>query len=111
MKHTLTNSHTHTALFLLDPVSGELVLVASLDYEQVKQYSFNVTIMDRGFPPLNDTAEVHVTVTDENDNTPMFGADLFQASVAEGNYSLIGPFAVANVTALDPDCAVVWLQT
>lgn len=50
--------------------NGSVVLTGPLDHEFVTFYVFNVTARDRGMPPLNDTAQVQISVVDENDNRP-----------------------------------------
>ncbi|KAK7485608.1 hypothetical protein BaRGS_00023183 [Batillaria attramentaria] len=50
--------------------NGTIYLTGRLDYESVNYYYFRVIASDRGTPPLNDTAEVQISVLDENDNRP-----------------------------------------
>ncbi|XP_076467599.1 protocadherin-1-like [Babylonia areolata] len=51
--------------------NGSIILTGPLDHEDATYYYFRVMAVDRGRPPLNDTAEVQITVLDENDNRPV----------------------------------------
>ena len=60
----------------------------TLDFEMVQSYTFNVTVRDAGSPPRYDVAEVRITVTDENDNSPQFlPSNEYSTEVAEGDYT------------------------
>ena len=58
--------------FTIDTNSGILGLVKDLDYEKKQFYQVEVTAADRGEPSKSATAILHVTVTDVNDNAPVF---------------------------------------
>lgn len=47
-----------------------------------------VTARDGGNPPHSDTTDVEISVTDVNDNAPVFKQPMYSASVAED--ALIG---------------------
>ncbi|XP_074012174.1 protocadherin gamma-A2-like [Numenius arquata] len=55
-------------LFQLEPKTGAITLVRSLDFEDVESYELEVQARDGG--GLFDTAKVDITVTDVNDNAP-----------------------------------------
>uniref|UniRef100_A0A8C5DB83 Cadherin, EGF LAG seven-pass G-type receptor 3 n=1 Tax=Gouania willdenowi TaxID=441366 RepID=A0A8C5DB83_GOUWI len=70
--------------FSIDSVTGEIQVVAPLDYESEREYTLRVRAQDNGRPPLsNNTGIVSVQVTDVNDNPPIFVSTPFQASVLE----------------------------
>ncbi|KAL8194359.1 UNVERIFIED_CONTAM: hypothetical protein K2H54_016241 [Gekko kuhli] len=50
--------------------TGNLYVIQSLDYEQVKVFKVTVRAVDSGFPPLSSEVMVRVVVMDENDNAP-----------------------------------------
>lgn len=79
---------------------AKLVLCNPLDREITETYSLTVSVSDRGKPPLNSTAIVMITVTDCNDNAPMFSNTEYHAEVSEN--SLIGTRLI-KVNAHDPD--------
>ncbi|KAK5865746.1 hypothetical protein PBY51_019991 [Eleginops maclovinus] len=79
---------------------GKLVLCNPLDRETKDSYSLTVSVSDRGTPPLNSSAVVMVTVTDCNDNAPVFSSTGYHAQVSEN--SPVGTRLV-QVSAQDPD--------
>ncbi|XP_018558735.1 LOW QUALITY PROTEIN: protocadherin-23 [Lates calcarifer] len=79
---------------------GKLVLCNPLDRETTESYALTVSVSDRGTPPLNSSAVVMITVTDCNDNAPIFSSSEYHAHVSEN--SQVGTRLV-QVTAQDPD--------
>ncbi|XP_027139462.1 protocadherin-23 [Larimichthys crocea] len=79
---------------------GKLVLCNPLDRETTENYALTVSVSDRGTPPLNSSAVVMVTVTDCNDNAPVFSSTEYHAQVSENSH--VGTRLV-QVTAQDPD--------
>ncbi|KAM4738217.1 cadherin EGF LAG seven-pass G-type receptor 3 isoform 1-T1 [Anableps anableps] len=87
--------------FSIDSVTGEIQVVAPLDYESEREYTLRVRAQDNGRPPLsNNTGIVSVQVTDVNDNPPIFVSTPFQASVLES-----APFgsSILHIQAIDTD--------
>uniref|UniRef100_A0A3P9BH59 Dachsous cadherin-related 2 n=1 Tax=Maylandia zebra TaxID=106582 RepID=A0A3P9BH59_9CICH len=78
----------------------ELVLCNALDRETTESYALTVSVSDRGMPPLNSSTVVIVTVTDCNDNVPVFSSTEYHAQVSEN--SQLGTKLV-QVSAHDPD--------
>ena len=58
--------------FVINPQTGEISLIDSLDFEATQQFSFTVQATDTGSPTMTGTALVVVKVTDANDNVPQF---------------------------------------
>ncbi|XP_012875827.1 PREDICTED: protocadherin beta-18-like [Dipodomys ordii] len=56
------------AMFQINPLSGEIILKASLDYELVKSYKINIQAVDGG--GLSTRCTVRLQVLDINDNPP-----------------------------------------
>ena len=52
--------------------NGLISTIMSLDHEFQKLYKFQVLVEDNGTPSLNNTVNVEIEVTDENDNAPYF---------------------------------------
>ncbi|CAL8330612.1 unnamed protein product [Merluccius merluccius] len=82
---------------------GRLVLCNPLDRETKEGYRLTITASDRGMPPLNSSTVIMVTVTDVNDNAPVFVNTEYHAQVSED--SLAGTRLV-QVSAHDPDLGV-----
>ncbi|NXD74407.1 PCDBF protein, partial [Eolophus roseicapillus] len=51
--------------------NGDVFVLWSLDYEQVRQIKVLVSASDAGSPPLSANVTIHVVVVDENDNAPL----------------------------------------
>ena len=84
--------------------SVELVLSQALDYEQVTEYTIVVEVFDildssEGVS-LSSTTEITVRVIDDNDNPPLFSADVISAAIPE--LAAVGTL-VRQVTANDAD--------
>ncbi|KAJ8394032.1 hypothetical protein AAFF_G00053760 [Aldrovandia affinis] len=58
--------------FGIDPRSGAIRALRGLDREEVTHYSLTVQAVDGGDPPLSTAVQVTVTVSDVNDNPPIF---------------------------------------
>ena len=56
----------------IDARSGELKTKEPLDREEREEYSFPVSVTDKGSPPRTATVNVKVTILDVNDNDPNF---------------------------------------
>uniref|UniRef100_A0A3P8VAA9 Cadherin EGF LAG seven-pass G-type receptor 3 n=1 Tax=Cynoglossus semilaevis TaxID=244447 RepID=A0A3P8VAA9_CYNSE len=87
--------------FSIDSVTGEIQVVAPLDYESEREYTLRVRAQDNGRPPLsNNTGIVSIQVTDVNDNPPIFVSTPFQASVLES--APVGS-SILHIQAIDTD--------
>lgn len=87
--------------FSIDSVTGEIQVVAPLDFEAEREYTLRVRAQDNGRPPLsNNTGIVSVQVTDVNDNPPIFVSTPFQASVLES--APVGS-SILHIQAIDTD--------
>ncbi|XP_068147300.1 protocadherin-like wing polarity protein stan isoform X2 [Drosophila tropicalis] len=86
--------------FSINQQTGAIVTNAPLDRETTSGYLLTVTAKDGGNPSLSDTTDVEISVTDVNDNAPMFKNPLYQSSILED--ALVGT-SVIQVSASDPD--------
>lgn len=71
-----------------------------LDYERIQQITLKVIAVDKGNPTLRSTADVTITIIDENDHNPVFASETYYADVPEG---CPDDTTVAELTAEDPD--------
>ncbi|KAG8226852.1 hypothetical protein J437_LFUL004093 [Ladona fulva] len=69
--------------FTVDKMTGAVTLLRSLDYDTVQEYHLNVTAQDLGFVPRTATAMLTVTLTDINDNAPVFNSSVYNAYLKE----------------------------
>ncbi|KAI0232123.1 Protocadherin Fat 4 [Lamellibrachia satsuma] len=74
-------------VFSLKPLSGELVLLGSLDHETTPSYELVITVSDGGFEGdnvLSASATINVTVQNVNEFSPQFdNGAVFQVAVEE----------------------------
>ena len=86
--------------FQLNPVSGEISTLRSLDREEHALFVLKLWAHDQGKTPQSSYATIAITVRDVNDNSPVvYPADYF-ATVMENEPS---GTSVVQVTASDPD--------
>nr|XP_056718896.1 protocadherin beta-16-like [Euleptes europaea]XP_056722692.1 protocadherin beta-16-like [Euleptes europaea] len=86
--------------------NGNLYVLRSLDYEQIKEFQVTVRASDGGSPRLSSEIVVRVLILDENDNAPFFLYPL-QNSTSPCNdlvpKSVEAGYLVAKVVAVDGD--------
>ncbi|CAL4061882.1 unnamed protein product, partial [Meganyctiphanes norvegica] len=69
--------------FTIHPKTGVVSVQDHLDYERAHTYQLTIQAMDGGEPPLSNHATVNVTITDINDNAPIFIQNSYSAIVNE----------------------------
>lgn len=72
-------------LFDIDRSNGTLIVIGELDRETQMTYDLIVTVTDSGPVSFRGTTTVTVTVTDVNDNAPVFTEAVYRASILESN--------------------------
>jgi hypothetical protein len=85
--------------FILESSSGLLKTKAGLDRETKSSYTIPVIASDNGKTKLTSRASVVVTVSDINDNHPIFYPVVYFVSVIENG----NPGHLVQVTATDQD--------
>ncbi|XP_051939690.1 protocadherin Fat 1a isoform X4 [Hippocampus zosterae] len=80
--YSIVSGNEHGA-FSVDPSTGDIFVIASLDYELSHEFYITVEATDGGSPPLSDMATVNINVTDVNDNAPVFSQSVYAAVVGE----------------------------
>lgn len=63
--------------------SGDIILMQSVDFEQVREYMLTILGSDGGSPPLSSTSIVRIDIVDENDNAPAFVRPTYEFSIME----------------------------
>ncbi|XP_063046843.1 protocadherin gamma-A11-like [Engraulis encrasicolus] len=86
----------------------EMVLQKPLDREKQDILPLLLTALDGGDPQLSGTVQIHVTVLDANDNSPVFTQTVYKSSVIENSQK---GTILAVVTAVDGDSGVNGLVT
>uniref|UniRef100_A0A8C4QLN7 Cadherin domain-containing protein n=1 Tax=Eptatretus burgeri TaxID=7764 RepID=A0A8C4QLN7_EPTBU len=98
--YTFQSGNDGNGDFEVDTLSGLIRTARRLDRETIWLYNLTAYAEDRGTPPRKTPVKVIVTVSDVNDNPPVFHADEFDIFIEEN--SPVGS-VVAKVTAVDPD--------
>ncbi|XP_060526655.1 fat-like cadherin-related tumor suppressor homolog isoform X2 [Cylas formicarius] len=69
--------------FAINKTTGVITIADTLDYERAKDYFLTIQAIDGGIPPLSNIATVNITVTDCNDNAPVFNQASYSARIRE----------------------------
>ncbi|TSV15249.1 Protocadherin gamma-A9 [Bagarius yarrelli] len=77
-----------------------LVTTSLLDRETESDYNLTLTATDGGSPPLSTSITIHLSVSDINDNPPVFEQQSYTAYVMENNKP---GTSIISVAARDPD--------
>ncbi|VDL83636.1 unnamed protein product [Nippostrongylus brasiliensis] len=73
----------NASLFSINSATGELLVLAPLDREENTEHFLTVQAIDSGSPRLSSTADIKITVLDENDNRPEFYQPYYVVHVLE----------------------------
>ncbi|KAJ8383464.1 hypothetical protein AAFF_G00220600 [Aldrovandia affinis] len=80
--YAIVSGNEH-GMFSVNPQTGDIFVVESLDYETSHEYYLTVEATDGGTPSLSDMATVNINLTDVNDNSPAFSQGVYAAVVSE----------------------------
>ncbi|XP_071951789.1 protocadherin-9-like isoform X2 [Antedon mediterranea] len=89
--------------FQIDPVSGEITALMSIDRESSASLDFYVIACDKGQPQLCNKTVVEVVIIDKNDKTPYFLSSSYSFEIDENKD--VDTF-IGEVTATDEDIGV-----
>nr|XP_003417088.1 cadherin-1 [Loxodonta africana] len=87
-------------VFVIERKTGWLKVTRPLDREQISNYTLLSHAVSSNGDAVEDPMEIVITVTDQNDNKPVFTQAVFQGSVMEG---AVPGTSVMQVTATDAD--------
>jgi len=82
LSFSITGGNTGN-VFQIDGNTGEITTIGALDRETTSSYNLEVTATDGGTPVLSQTSTVAVTITDINDNAPVFTGTPYSVEVNE----------------------------
>ncbi|XP_075916433.1 protocadherin Fat 1-like [Petromyzon marinus] len=94
------NAAESMRLFRINPVTGEVTAAEELDREAKQSHVLTVMVQDARIPVRRAYTTVLVSVIDDNDHTPVFTVDPYEAYVAE--WAAVGS-TVIRVNAFDRD--------
>ncbi|KAA0721886.1 Protocadherin Fat 4 FAT tumor suppressor -like protein 4 [Triplophysa tibetana] len=86
--------------FSIDEETGVITVAAPLDREDKDEYNLDITARDQGRPSRSTSITLDISITDINDNAPIFSKQQYEVTVSE--HALVGA-DVLNVTAVDKD--------
>lgn len=76
-------NHLDAAYFHIDSDKGIILSKQRLDHEERRELSFEVVATDTGVPAMSASAIVRVTVTDLNDNAPVFDQLTYKVTITD----------------------------
>ena len=85
ISYSIVSGNGHNK-FAIDSKTGVLSIQESLDYEICKSYFLTVEAIDAGEPPLSNQATINISVSDGNDNTPVFNQPSYSARIREDSH-------------------------
>ncbi|XP_077448375.1 protocadherin Fat 3 isoform X3 [Stigmatopora argus] len=93
---------TARMFFSVDPGTGSIRTIASVDYETFPEFVFRIHVRDSGQPPrsADSPAEVLIKVLNVNDSPPRFSQDMYESILLLPTYVGV---EVLRVDAFDPD--------
>lgn len=71
--------------FHIDPTSGDLYALESLDREHIPDYSFHIKATDNGPNSLSSLSQVHIFVLDANDHAPEFSNAIQRVQILDNS--------------------------
>ncbi|XP_036933372.1 protocadherin gamma-C5-like isoform X9 [Acanthopagrus latus] len=77
-----------------------LVTTGTLDRERFSEYNIEITATDSGSPPLSSKKMIPVSITDVNDNPPIFSQPSYNVYLKENG---VAGSKLYSVSASDPD--------
>ncbi|CAJ1065064.1 protocadherin Fat 4 isoform X1 [Xyrichtys novacula] len=86
-------------MFHVDQLSGALTVENPLDYESKKEFTLLIEARDSGSAPFSSFEEIHINISDVNDNFPQFTQEEYRCEVFENS----PPSWVCDVLAIDAD--------
>ncbi|KAJ1128085.1 hypothetical protein NDU88_006466 [Pleurodeles waltl] len=96
-----------TSYISINSQTGVIYAQRSYDYEQIKEFEFQVRGQDSGSPPLSSNVTVRVFIVDRNDNPPEI---LYPALESDGSvlFEMVPPsseegYLVTKAVAVDAD--------
>ena len=101
LKKNINDPFTLSVSKSVDGMSDlNIVLEDMLDREVKDSYMIKVIATDGGSPPKQSVLDVHISVTDVNDNTPVFSQNVYNVSI-NNEHDKTTPIVVLSATDLD----------
>ncbi|XP_028404999.1 cadherin-23-like isoform X3 [Dendronephthya gigantea] len=94
------NLENGNAVFSVGSISGEVKTAISLDFEKHHTFTITVTAWDNGFPKQSSNVTLYITISDTDDNPPVFTQKSWSARV---NENAVPNDTIIQVNATDID--------
>ncbi|KAL2077300.1 hypothetical protein ACEWY4_026804 [Coilia grayii] len=114
LQESTINGESISAYVSVNADSGVIHAVRSFDYEQIKEFQFQVKAQDGGSPPQSTNVSVKISIQDQNDNAPQV---LYPVHTGSSLVAEIVPrsadvgYLVTKVVAVDVDSGQnAWLS-
>ena len=91
--------------FSLNSNNGQLSLISAFNREELETYTFTIVASDGETPPRQGYSSVQITISDTNDNTPMFLLNEYSVTISE---STAINTVIVTVEARDADATVAF---
>ncbi|XP_060087564.1 cadherin EGF LAG seven-pass G-type receptor 2 isoform X2 [Heteronotia binoei] len=100
--YRILNGNGSNRIFEIDPKSGVIRTNGLVDREAVESYQLIVEANDQGKDPgpRSTTATIHITVEDDNDNSPQFSEKRYVVQIPE---NVVSNTHILRVNATDRD--------
>ncbi|XP_067850365.1 protocadherin-18a [Heptranchias perlo] len=97
-----------TTYLTIDPSIGAIYALRTFDREEINMISFTVQARDGGTPQLTTNTTVHLTILDQNDNSPTILKPVLRNGTAEVPLpNDAGPnYLVTTIAAIDKDSGI-----
>ena len=99
LTYSLDKSSPDSDFFKINPASGTIMTLTTLDREREEKYELMVFATDEGSPKRSGTVSIDVTVEDVNDQSPVFNPKQYRATVRDGANSGAIVFMVSATDA------------
>ena len=93
--------------FSLDSGTGQLSLISALDREEFGTYTFTIVASDGETPPRQGYSSVQISITDVNDNIPMFLLSVYSVTIPEAT---LPNTVIVTVEATDADATLAFSE-
>ncbi|XP_076447464.1 LOW QUALITY PROTEIN: cadherin EGF LAG seven-pass G-type receptor 2-like [Babylonia areolata] len=104
IRYNILNPGSPNDAFKIDPVHGEISTMQELDRESHQHYQLLIQAVDQGdfSERKSSTATVNITITDDNDNAPVFSETSYRINIRE-DQAASNSNPILQVTATDAD--------